>query len=211
MERFYTSDLHFGHNMLVDKAHRPFASTDEMNTALIDMWNDTVRPADEVWILGDLAMLPMDESLAAVAKLNGRKVLVPGNHDFCWQGQTDQFKFESRWFKHVIRWQMTYRHVGDIAEIVDDPAPHRINGEYVQISHFPYTADHTDPIRYPEHRPTDVGGWLLHGHIHEMWQQHDKQINVGVDAWGLRPVHVDEIANLIAAGPADRPAVRCAA
>ena len=51
-------------------------------------------------------------------------------------------------------------------------------------------------------RPDDTGGWLLHGHIHENWRQRDRQINVGVDAWDFTPVSEEQIAALIAAGPA---------
>lgn len=57
-----------------------------MNDALIANWNATVGPADEVWVLGDVALGRITETLRLVANLAGRKHLVPGNHDRCWPG-----------------------------------------------------------------------------------------------------------------------------
>lgn len=204
MERWYTADLHFGHRKAVE--FRPFDSVEQMDDALVALWNEIVAPGDEVWILGDLAMRPHDESLPHVARLHGRKVLVPGNHDECWQGQREVLPGDvitPQEARRRLAWQIEYRWVAGIDEIVDNPAPHRIEGQDVGLSHFPYTADHTGKVRFPEWRPTDVGGWLLHGHLHEMWRQSGQQINVGVDAWAHRPVHVDAIAEMIAAGPAE--------
>ena len=46
-----------------------------------------------------------------------------------------------------------------------------------------------------------LGGWLIHGHVHEKWRQRGRQINIGADAWGYTPVHEDTIAELINQGP----------
>lgn len=200
MEIWYTSDLHFGHRKLVERGYRDFPSVPDMNSALVEHWNDEVGINDTVWVLGDFAMHPLLESLPWGQRLNGHKILVPGNHDGCW------LHSETR-REHHLRQQMLYTRLADFDEIVDQPVPHRIAGESVGINHFPYSADHTPVPRYMEHRPVDTGGWLLHGHLHEMWLQYDRQINVGVDAWGLRPVHIDTITALIAAGPADRPPI----
>ena len=198
MSRWYTSDSHFGHSKLLSGAFRSFDDLTAMNRALVDAWNSVVSPTDEVWVLGDFAVPANDDNLAWGQKLNGRKVLVPGNHDWCWLAKDNRRRLMSRE-------QMRYRHIAGFDEIVDSPEPHLIGGELVELSHFPFTADHTNPARFLDQRPTDNGGWLLHGHLHEMWRQYDKQINVGADAWMLRPAHTDEIAELIANGPNQRP------
>ena len=203
MNRWYTSDSHFGHSKLLRGAYRSFDDVTAMDAALVDAWNSVVAPSDEVWVLGDFAVPATDDNLAWGKKLNGRKVLVPGNHDWCWLPKDNRLRLR-------FREQMRYRHIAGFDEIVDVPDPHLIGGELVALSHFPFTADHTDTARFLDQRPPDNGGWLLHGHIHEMWRQHDKQINVGADAWALRPVHTDEIAELIASGPNDRPPIASA-
>ena len=197
MNRWYTSDLHFGHSKLSIKGYRLFDSVPDMHEALIAGWNDVVGDEDEVWVLGDFAVPATEENIALGARLSGRKILVPGNHDRCF------IDHESRPWKR-IGCQVPYTRLAEFVEIIDNPAPHRIAGEDVAISHFPYTADHKDYTRYPEYRPKDVGGWLAHGHLHEMWLQQGKQINVGVDAWAFSPVHYDQMAELIRQGPANR-------
>ena len=100
-----------------------------MDEALVTQWNEVVAPGDEVWILGDLAMRPHDESLPKVTRLNGYKILVPGNHDECWEGQRDKQPGEvvgPKERRMRIARQMQYRWAAGIAEIIDDPEPHRM-------------------------------------------------------------------------------------
>jgi len=56
--------------------------------------------------------------------------------------------------------------------------------------------------RYSEHRPTDDGTPLLHGHVHDVWKVRRSKkgtlmINVGVDAWDYAPVSGTEIVALL--------------
>ena len=57
-----------------------------MNQALIERWNASIHPDDTVWVLGDVALGRIDETLALVGELSGRKLLLAGNHDRCWAG-----------------------------------------------------------------------------------------------------------------------------
>jgi calcineurin-like phosphoesterase family protein len=59
---------------------RPFASVAEMDHAMAARWNETVRPEDEVWHLGDFAVGLHDPG-ALLGRLHGRKRLVAGNND----------------------------------------------------------------------------------------------------------------------------------
>jgi calcineurin-like phosphoesterase family protein len=82
MAIFFTSDTHFGHGGALGLYRRPFASVAAMNKALVERWNETVGPDDEVWHLGDFAIrqrLPVVADL--LVRLNGRKHLVAGNND----------------------------------------------------------------------------------------------------------------------------------
>lgn len=80
-EVWFTSDTHFGHKNILEyeKEARPFETVEEMNETLISNWNDTVRPKDIVWHLGDFAFGRSHVELAG--RLNGRKRLIMGNHD----------------------------------------------------------------------------------------------------------------------------------
>lgn len=80
------SDTHFGHEKTctVFKREdgtplRPFSSAEEMDEAMIQRWNDRVRPNDKVYHLGDVVI--SRKFLSVLGRLNGDKVLIRGNHD----------------------------------------------------------------------------------------------------------------------------------
>ena len=78
-----------------------------MNCALIDNWNSTVKKTDTIYILGDFAFGNREMIKAIVNRLNGRKVLVMGNHD---RKINKQVKF---WydvnFDEVYRYPILYK------------------------------------------------------------------------------------------------------
>lgn len=78
---FFTSDLHFGHFNILRFDNRPFKSVQEMDETMISLWNETVLPIDTVYILGDVSWYDDATTAAILARLNGRKILVTGNHD----------------------------------------------------------------------------------------------------------------------------------
>lgn len=85
-ELFLTSDMHFNHARILDFCgdSRPFDTIQEMNEGLVESWNSVVGVDDEVWVLGDAVMGQREPTLMEyIPKLNGTKVLVPGNHDYC--------------------------------------------------------------------------------------------------------------------------------
>lgn len=79
------ADHHFGHaNILTFKRAdgsplRPFSSIEEHDETIVANHNAVVHPNDRVYILGDLAM--HRRNVHIVSRLNGRLVLVKGNHD----------------------------------------------------------------------------------------------------------------------------------
>lgn len=78
---FIIADTHFGHSKIIDfeATARPFASVEEHDEELVRRWNATVNPKDTVWHLGDV--LFGAEAFDMLARLNGVKRLVMGNHD----------------------------------------------------------------------------------------------------------------------------------
>ena len=83
---FLVSDTHFGHAGVcrftrddgVTKI-RPWTDPEEMDEAMVKMWNETVKPTDKVYHLGDVVI--NRKSLKIMHRLNGDKVLIRGNHD----------------------------------------------------------------------------------------------------------------------------------
>ncbi|WP_131747797.1 metallophosphoesterase family protein [Frankia sp. Cppng1_Ct_nod] len=189
MTTWYTADLHFGHTNILTYASRPWPDVEAMNAGLVKLWNAVVAPTDTVWVLGDVTLTPT--KLDPVADLNGRKILVAGNHDSCWSGHRRHAGQASRYVEAGF---------ADIhaSGVVRD---HRIGNQLVTLAHFPYRGDHTAQDRYADRRPQDDGRPLLCGHVHDAWQVHDRQINVGVDVWDWTPVSEKAVLALMETMP----------
>ena len=78
---FFTSDTHFDHTSILRHCNRPFDNIEEMNQALIENWNRVVGKNDLVFHLGDFAFGGAEVWNRFLDQLNGRIVLVVGNHD----------------------------------------------------------------------------------------------------------------------------------
>ncbi|MGH9119056.1 MAG: hypothetical protein ACRD0A_14590 [Acidimicrobiales bacterium] len=194
MARWFTADLHLGHENIIRYSNRPFADAEAMNRALVERWNETVDPSDEVWVLGDVALGRIAETLPLVSTLHGHKRLIAGNHDRCWEGHGRRAE---GWDERYIDAGFAEIHHGQLDVTVGDVA--------AVACHFPYEGDSQESDRMVAHRPADEGRWLLHGHVHDRWLQWDRMINVGVDAWRFRPVSEAEVYKLIVKGPQTRP------
>ena len=83
---FLYSDPHFGHqgvckfmrNDGVTKL-RPWDTAEEMDEHLVKVYNERVKPNDKIYFLGDVVI--NRRALPTLARLNGDKVLIRGNHD----------------------------------------------------------------------------------------------------------------------------------
>jgi calcineurin-like phosphoesterase family protein len=103
---FLVSDTHFGHSGVcrfmrndgVTKL-RPWDTPEEMDEEMIRRWNDTVRPTDKVYHLGDVVI--NRRALPTLARLNGDKVLIRGNHDIFRDDEYRQYFRELRAY-HVM-------------------------------------------------------------------------------------------------------------
>ena len=80
------SDPHFYHRNICKFTNydgskvRPWDDASEMTEEMIQWYNELVDDKDRVYILGDVAFTAR-AMRDTVSRLNGRKVLVPGNHE----------------------------------------------------------------------------------------------------------------------------------
>ena len=81
MNTFFISDTHFHHANIINYCKRPFKSTLEMNRIIIDNWNRTVGKDDTVFHIGDFGFGSREMLSDIVRLLNGKKILIIGNHD----------------------------------------------------------------------------------------------------------------------------------
>lgn len=82
---FFTSDLHIGHENILKYERGPFhPNLEHMHNHIVNTWNTKVSNADAVYILGDMFMNEEKEPDRVnywLDRLNGTKLLIPGNHD----------------------------------------------------------------------------------------------------------------------------------
>jgi calcineurin-like phosphoesterase family protein len=177
--RWFTSDTHFGHTNILkfEPEARPFSDTNHMDEVMIENWNAVVAPGDEVWHLGDAVMGDFDKGIQKMQRLNGKKILIPGNHDRIFSGAKKGY---------AEKWESAYREVFD--HIQPEITAITMQGINFLVSHFPYAGDHGDVDRYPDKRPYNDGRPLIHGHVHSLFHTKDNMFNVGVDVNDLTPV-----------------------
>lgn len=77
MNLYLISDTHFNHKKLATYCVRP----ENFTELLVKRWNETVKPTDTVLHLGDVTIGAKRDIKNVLDSLNGRKMLVRGNHD----------------------------------------------------------------------------------------------------------------------------------
>ncbi len=81
MTDYFISDTHFGHQKVLEFDNRPYDTIEQHDNALITKWNLFVRPQDTVYHLGDFGLGPIERLEEILSQLNGRIILIAGNHD----------------------------------------------------------------------------------------------------------------------------------
>jgi calcineurin-like phosphoesterase family protein len=168
VNRFVISDTHFGHTNSWEKFKladgsplRPFSSTEEMDETMIDRWNAKVKPGDTVYHLGDVVI--KKSSLKLVSRLNGRKILIRGNHDI--------FKDDE------------YRDVG-----FEQLLGVRVFVDQFILSHIPL-----HPECVTDRFKVNVHGHLHANEIMHMQQPDSRYLCVSVEHTNYEPLHFDEV------------------
>lgn len=192
---FFSSDHHFWHNNVIRYCNRPFSSVEEMNESLIARWNSTVKPEDTVYYLGDFSLAFRAVELYSPI-LNGKKILISGNHDF-----NHSYHKKSRTPENQLKWHQQYQKYGWI--VFPEINVMNIDGlGEVRLCHLPYADNSEDKDKYAKWRPIDDGKILLCGHVHEKWLTKRSpagtlMINVGVDVNNMAPISTERVNEII--------------
>lgn len=179
MMEYFTADLHFFHEQLLQSEHfspRPYDNLQDEHQGLQQAWNTRVTENDTVYHLGDLAFLnkikPVKKGYKALYELllslNGQIVLIKGNHD-----TRDLFKY------------LQNQH----ATLSDDRPKFKFHdvGMIVKANHHQFFLTH-----YPLILGPTASSVNLHGHIHHSQVAIAENINVGIDSSDLEYLNSDE-------------------
>ena len=167
MKRFYISDMHLFHKTIISDCDRPYKSLKEMHNDFIIKWNRKVGKNDMVYVVGDVATTSNEEELLEVVNifkiLNGKKILIIGNHD---RDSIRNFKFRK-----------CFIDIKEYARIYD-------GGKKIVIFHC--------PMEYWEGDKKGVIHIHGHVH-NEPITKKDNRYNVSADVIDFEPKTLDEI------------------
>lgn len=185
---WFSSDFHIYHKKLAEI--RGFDSVEDHDQHFADMWNDTVRKSDVVYLLGDMSSgntVSTEKSLELIGKLPGRKRLIYGNHDNC--GPVF-YKEQAKWFNrfsevYEIHTPFTFKKFGG-------------KGKKALLIHYPIWKDHTETPRHREHRMPDWDGLRVVGHTHSTIKElSDVEYSVCPEAHDLKLVPYETIESWV--------------
>lgn len=179
MKTWFTSDPHYGHVNIIAYANRPFRNVDEMNETLIQNWNSVVSSEDEVWILGDVCMGRLKDTVRNLGRLKGHKNLVLGNHD----KKAAKMKEFTQHFERIEK----YHEI----TVYDEEEGHK---QKIILSHYPMS------VWNKAHH----GAWMLHGHCHGTHKRSlphvvdkGKILDMGVDVHNFFPVSYEQLKQMM--------------
>lgn len=177
-----TSDHHFGHALISSFAGRGFdGRLGEMDETLIRRWNEVVDPEETVLHLGDFALGTRAETVPVADRLNGRILLMPGNHDSISRLSPRRGRNLALYRKHFAT--LLSEH-GD--ELVTD------SGARAVVSHYYFSDPYADEAMRALF-PLDDGRLLVHGHTHQHDTVRGRAFHVGVDSHNLYPVRAQAV------------------
>ena len=172
---FFISDTHFHHkNILLFKGNdgkliRPnFDDVNHMNEVIVNNWNAIIDNDDKVYHLGDVLLGTSVEAFKILSRLNGRKVLIKGNHD--------QAKIQ-RYLEYFT----------DIRSEIHKKTP---DGNKVIFTHRPIRFD-------APNENSNIVHFNVHGHIHQNLIDDLRYINLSVEHTNYSPVSWEEILVMI--------------
>ena len=188
---FFTGDLHFGHKSAIDFDNRPFANVVQMDNELIRRWNNKVGREDLVYVLGDMICTNNRSEIQNILeRLNGRIVLIRGNHDHFLNDSKVLERFEA--IKDYDEIRVTLRDTSKKKLFLSHYFTPMYHGHRYHAIHLHAHSHFSEEADYE----VDFAAYLNSiGCRNEIY-------NVGCMYWDYEPVTLDEI---LAHGNAIRP------
>ncbi len=175
---WFTADYHMGHSNIIGLCERPFAAVEEMENRIIQWHNELVGPRDTVYDLGDFAFRCSPEhAVECLEKLNGRRVMLWGNHDKPLRQAWRRGMLKSL----VATGRVTF--IGDSDPGLQTALQVSNDGQRIVLAHY---AQRTWAGAFR-------GTWHLFGHSHGNLSPFRKSFDVGVDANNFRPLSFEAV------------------
>lgn len=209
VNRFVISDTHFSHTNSWEKFKlpdgsplRPFTSNEEMDETMIERWNAKVKPQDTVYHLGDVVINA--RHLHLVKRLNGRKILIRGNHDIFKDKQYAEVGFEQIHGVRVFVDKFILSHIPLHPDCVTDRFKVNVHGHLhsnQMMRDNPMYSRVVDPATYQPQYMDNITGQrfpVTDENSVKMFKQIDpRYLCVSVEHTNYEPLHFDEVQERI--------------
>ena len=166
---WFTSDPHFGHANVIKYCDRPFATSDEMDEAIIENWNTVVQPGDRVYLLGDVGFMKPGPLNALLYRLKGQKFLIRGNHDR--EATLKEISHHFVWVKEYFE----LKH----------------EKQKIVLSHYPFLTWNGC------HRGSWHLHGHCHGTLPAAVNEYARRLDVGVDCHGFMPISFAQVKRIL--------------
>lgn len=202
MTYWFTSDLHLGHEKVAEL--RGFPTVGKHDSVIISNLLRFLNSGDKLFVLGDVSLgRKVDVAhavnmLRPVANLVGYRNmhLVRGNHDPVSQWATQQFS--------AVFSTITDRMDIQVSDMYYVPVtmshyPSKRMIEAVKVCGTPEDVSSNafdEKVLYGVTVNTDADNIHLYGHTHDKSPVYGfcpRNVNVGVDAWGMKPVSAEDV------------------
>jgi calcineurin-like phosphoesterase family protein len=160
---WFTADTHFGHGNILAYDNRPFSDIKVHDTVLIGNWNEVVQKKDPIFFIGDFALTNIHYAESILARLNGVKYFIRGNHD-----KHDMVKLYQKYGEYL----------GEQIKIA-------INAQKMVLNHFAML------VWDESHRGSWQLHGHSHGGLKYPYKL--KQLDVGINNWNYYPINFDSI------------------
>ncbi len=189
---YFTSDWHVGHANVLVFDQRPFRDLDHMHSVLVNNYNATVGADDTCYFLGDMGLSKTEVVASVVARLQGTRILILGNHD---RGRAAMLRAGF--------------------DAVMNMAALEVAGSLVTMTHCPLRGVWREDCssmrgaaegdnwhgesRHTAYSVPDFGQFHLHGHTHKPPEGRilGRQWDVGVRANNYRPVSLSAVESWV--------------
>lgn len=176
MSIFTISDTHFNSENIIKYCSRPFANSDDQTAQLIANWNAMVTPEDTVICCGDFIMGAPATIPVILNALNGKIILVRGNHD-----TPRKLSIYEQWAEKITIKDIHYESFG---------------GLWFVFCHFPILDESFADMVVKDNSEVV---WV-HGHVHDKTPFYTEQyhsFNVSVDATDFKPVPLRDMQRIV--------------
>lgn len=167
---------HFKHDAIRGYTDRPWDTVDEMDSALIENWNEVVGGDDELYHLGDFTLGDWDDFIQYTWRLNGRIKIVPGNHDWRWmRGQKGRSAYSASGHEVEV-----------LPPLYNLQVPSPGNGKRpltIVLCHFALRVWHK----------SHHASFHCYSHSHGRLSGYGRSMDVGVDANDYAPVSLETV------------------